>query len=52
MYPLSGTNASINEIIVIPSSVDTGEYHIIFEATDKSGNQAIEVIKELHLEGD
>jgi hypothetical protein len=52
VFPMSGTNALIDEIIVIPSSVDTGDYHIIFEATDKSGNQAIEVIKELHLEGD
>lgn len=50
VYPLSGTNAPINEIIVIPASIDTGEYHIIFEATDKSGNQAVEVIKELHIE--
>jgi len=37
-------------MLVIPASVDTGEYHIVFEATDKSGNQAVEVIKELHLE--
>jgi hypothetical protein len=50
VYPISGLNASVNEVLVIPASVDTGDYHIIFEATDKSGNQAVEVIKELHVE--
>jgi len=50
VYPISGLNASVNEVLVVPASVDTGEYHIVFEATDKSGNQAVEVIKELHID--
>lgn len=50
VYSISGTTATVNEKVTIPAAVDTGEYHIVFEATDKSGNQAVEVIKELHIE--
>jgi len=49
VYPISGLSAGVNESLLIPASIDTGEYHIVFEATDKSGNQAVEVIKELHI---
>jgi len=50
VYPISGLSAVVNERLLIPASIDTGEYHIVFEATDKSGNQAVEVIKELHIQ--
>jgi hypothetical protein len=50
VYPISGLSADVSEGLLIPASIDTGEYHIVFEATDKSGNQAVEVVKELHIE--
>lgn len=50
VYPIGGMNDSVIESLLIPSSIDTGEYHIVFEATDRSGNQAVEVIKELHID--
>lgn len=50
VYPISGKEFTISEVVAIPASADTGKYHVTFEGTDKAGNIATPVVVELHLD--
>jgi len=50
VYVISGKEHTLTEAIEIPADAEIGEYHITFEATDRSGNAATPVVIEMHIE--
>lgn len=41
VYDLSGMkNKNVHDLIDIPATIDTGDYHVIIYCTDKAGNES------------
>src|SRR5690606_1278095 len=47
---ISGTSYNLNVAVNIPEDAEVGEYHIIVDATDEAGNQAVTVEIDFDLE--